>query len=146
VQAHVSRPDGFALEVDAWRTKAAPGAVVVVRLAADMGLGCAHRRPAVRFLAARRDCRPPFGLALPAEQTRLRACGPHALANRKQRGDEIPETCDWWGFPYLGERHRKPGSGTGRRKTARTRMVATLQAISQQRRPGRPEAAVHTGQ
>ena len=110
--------DVFDLWVEAWRTRTAQGAVVVVRLADDGGLGFEHRSEAERCLAAMRDRLHPFGLALQAEKTRLIECGPHAIANRKQRGEGKPETFDCFGFhahlreaPKDGRLHGPPQDG-----------------------------------
>jgi group II intron reverse transcriptase/maturase len=146
VLANVYLPYVFELWVEAWRTRAAQGAVVVVRLADDVGLGFEHRSDAQRFLAALRDRLQPFGLELHAEQTRLLEGGPHAIANRTQRGEGKPETFDFWGFTHICERHRKTGSFTVRRKTARKRRVAQLKAIHQQLRQRRHESTAPTGQ
>jgi RNA-directed DNA polymerase len=144
--ATVSLHDVFDLWVEAWRTRTAQGAVVVVRFADDVVLGFEHRSEAERFLAAMRARRHQFGLELHAEKTRLIACGPQAIANRKPRGEGKPETFDFLGFTHMCERHRKTGYFTVRRKTARKRMVAKLKAIQQQLRQRRHEPTAHTGQ
>ena len=87
-----------------------------------------------------------FGLELHAEKTRLIEFGPHAIANRKQRGEGKPETFNFLGFTHICERHRKTGYFTVRRKTARKRMVAKLKALNQQPRQRRHEAPPQTGQ
>ena len=119
---------------------------MVVRVADDFGLGFEHRRDAGRFLAALRDRLQQFGLELHAEKTRLIEFGPHAIANRKQRGEGKPETFDFLGFTHRCERHRKTGYCTRRRQTARQRMVATLKALNQQLRQRRHEPIAATGQ
>jgi hypothetical protein len=108
-------------------------------------LGFESRSEAERFLAALRDRLHQFGLELQAEKTRLIECGPHAIANRKQRGEGKPETFDFLGFTHICERNRRTGYFTVRRKTARRRMVAQLKAIQQQLRPRRHEATTQTG-
>jgi RNA-directed DNA polymerase len=143
--ANVYRHDVFDLWVEAWRTSAAQGAVVVVRFADDVVLGFEPRSDAERFLAAMRERLQPFGLELHAEKTRLIECGPHAIANRKPRGEGKPETFDFLGFTHICERHRKTGYFTVRRKTARKRMVAKLKAIHQQLRHRRHEPTAQTG-
>jgi hypothetical protein len=145
VLAQVYLHDVFALWVEAWRTRVAQGDMIVVRVADDVGLGVEHRREAERFLAAVRDRRHQFGLELQAEKTRLLACGPHAIVNRKQRGEGTPDTCAFLGFTHMCERHRKTGYFTVRRKTARTRRVAKLKALTQQLRQRRHEATPQTG-
>ena len=108
-------------------------------------LGFEHRSDAERFFAARRDRRQPCGLELHAETTRLIECGPQAIANRKPRGEGKPETFDCLGFTPSCARHRKTGSFTVRRKTARQRMVAKLKALQQQLRPRRHASTAQTG-
>jgi RNA-directed DNA polymerase len=113
----------FDLWAEAWRKRVAQGDMVVVRFADDFVLGFERRRDAERFLAALRDHLRQFGLELHAEKTRLIACRPHAIANRRQRGEGKPATFDVLGFTHLCERHRKTGDFTVRRKPARKRMV-----------------------
>jgi RNA-directed DNA polymerase len=135
----------FDLWVEAWRKRVAQEDMVVVRFADDFVLGFEHRRDAERFLAALRDRLHQFGLELHAEKTRLIEFGPHAIANRKQRGEGKPETFDFLGFTHICERNRKTGYFTVRRKTARRRMVAKLKAIQQPLRQRRHEATTQTG-
>jgi hypothetical protein len=136
----------FELWVDAWRKRVAQGERVVVRFADDVVRGFEHRRDAERRLAALRDRLQPFGLALHVEKTRLIECGPHAIANRKQRGEGKPETFDLLGFTPICERHRRTGYCTVRRKTARKRLVAKRKALHQQLRQRRHEPSATTGQ
>jgi RNA-directed DNA polymerase len=136
----------FDLWVDAWRRRVAQGEVVVVRFADDFVRGFEHRSDAERFLAALRDRLRQVGLELHAEKTRLIEFGPHAIANRKPRGEGKPETFDFLGFTHICERHRKAGYFTVRRKTARQRLVATLKALHQQLRQRRHEPIATTGQ
>jgi RNA-directed DNA polymerase len=136
----------FDLWVEAWRNKVAQGDMVIVRFADDFVLGFELQRDAERFLAALRDRLQQFGLELHAEKTRLIEFGPHAIANRKQRGEGKPETFDFLGFTHICERHRKTGYFTVRRKTAHKRMGAKLQAIHQQLRRRRHEPTAQTGQ
>jgi RNA-directed DNA polymerase len=143
--AKVDLPYVFDLWVEAWRERVAQGDMVVVRFADDFALGFEHRRDAERFLAALRARLHRFGLELHAEKTRLIGFGPHAIANRQQRGDGKPETFDFLGFTHICERHPKTGYFTVRRKTARKRMVATLKAIQQQLRQRRHEATPPRG-
>lgn len=136
----------FDLWVEAWRKRVAQGDMVVVRFADDVVLGFEHRADAERFLAALRDRLQQFGLELHAEKTRLIEFGPHAIANRKQRGEGKPDTFDFLGFTHMCERHRKTGYFIVRRKTSRKRMVAKLKALHQQLRQRRHEPIATTGQ
>jgi RNA-directed DNA polymerase len=143
---HVSLHDGFDLGVEAWRQKVAQGDVVVVRDADDGVVGFERRADAERCLADVQARFPPFGLEVHPDHTRLIECGPHAKANRRRRGEGKPETFDVLGVTPIGARHWKTGYLTVRRKTARKRMVATLQALHQPLRPRRHEPIARTGQ
>jgi RNA-directed DNA polymerase len=136
----------FDLWVEAWRKRDAQGDMVVVRFADDVVLGFEHRADAERFLAALQDRLQQFGLELHAEKTRLIEFGPHAIANRKQRGEGKPDTFDFLGFTHICERHRRTGYFIVRRKTARKRMVAKLKALHQQLRQRRHAPTAETGQ
>jgi RNA-directed DNA polymerase len=136
----------FDLWVDAWRKKGAQGAVVVVRYADDGVVGFEHREDAERFLGDLQARFRQFGLELHPDKTRLIEFGPHAIANRKQRGEGKPETFDFLGFTHICERHRKTGYFIVRRKTARKRMAAKLKALQQQLRQRRHEPIAETGQ
>ena len=142
---HVSRHSVCDRWVEAWRTKVAPGAVVVVRDADDGVVGFERREDAERFLADVPARFQPFGLAVHPDQTRLSECGPRAHANRRRRGAGQPDTCNCLGCTPLCDRPRKTGDCTVRRQTARQRMVATLQARHQQRRQRRHEPIARTG-
>jgi RNA-directed DNA polymerase len=136
----------FDLWVDAWRKKGAQGNVVVVRYADDGVVGFEHREDAERFLVDLQARFRQFGLEVHPDKTRLIEFGPHAIANRKQRGEGKPETFDFLGFTHICERHRKTGYFIVRRKTARKRMVAKLKALQQQLRQRRHEPIAATGQ
>jgi RNA-directed DNA polymerase len=86
------------------------------------------------------------GFHFNAEKTRLIACGPHAIANRKRRGEGKPDTFDGLGCTHICERHRKTSYFIVRRKTALKRLVAKLKALHQQRRQRRHAPTVETGQ
>jgi hypothetical protein len=120
--------------------------MVVVRFADGGVLGFKYRSDAERFLAALQDRLRQFGLELHAEKTRLIKLRPHAIANRKKRGEGKPDTFDSLGFPHICERHRKTGVCTIRRKTSSKRTVAKLNALHQQFRQRRHEPIAKTGQ
>jgi hypothetical protein len=136
----------FDLWVEAWRKKVAQGDVVVVRYADDGVVGFERREDAERFLADVQARFQPFGLEVHPDNTRLIEFGPRANANRRRRGEGKPETFDFLGFTHICERHWKTGYFTVRRKTARKRMVAKLQALHQQLRQRRHEPIARTGQ
>lgn len=136
----------FDLWVEAWRKKVAQGDGVVVRYADDGVVGFERREDAERFLADMQARFQQFGLEVHPDKTRLIEFGPRANANRRRRGEGKPETFDFLGFTHICERHRKTGYFTVRRKTARKRMVAKLQALHQQLRQRRHEPIARTGQ
>ena len=136
----------FDLWVEAWRKKVAHGDVVVVRYADDDVVGFEHRKDAERFLADMQARFQQFGLEVHPDKTRLIELGPHSIANRKQCGEDKPETFDFLGFTHICERHRKTGYFTVRRKTARKRMKAKQKALHQQLRQCRHEPIARTGQ
>ena len=82
--------------MDVWRTKCAQGDVVVVRYADDTVLGFQHRAEADRFLMNLRERLAKFGLELHPDKTRRIEFGRYAEQNRKRRGEEEPETFDFW--------------------------------------------------
>jgi hypothetical protein len=144
--ANVYLHDVFDLWVEAWRKKGAQGDVVVVRNADDGVVGFEHREDAERFLVDLQARFRQFGVELHPDKTRIIACGPHAIANRKPRGEGTPETFAFLGFTHLCERHRKTGYFIVRRKTARKRMGAMRKALPQQLRQRRHEPIAETGQ
>ena len=119
---------------------------MVVRDADDGVVGFERREDAERFLADVQARFQPFGLEVHPDKTRLIECGPRANATRRRRGEGKPEPFDFLGFTPIGERHRKTGYFTVRRKTARKRMVAKRQALHQQLRQRRHEPIARTGQ
>jgi RNA-directed DNA polymerase len=119
----------FDLWADVWRRKRANGDVIIVRYADDLVMGFQHWADAVRFLEESKERLAKFGLELHPDKTRLIEFGRYAARDRKQRGEEKPETFNFLGFThYCGQRH-KTKTFTVWRITAKKRMVAKLKAI-----------------
>jgi hypothetical protein len=83
------------------RKKVAKGDVIVVRYADDLVVGFQHRTDAERFLREFRERLDEFGLEFHADKTRLLEFGRFAARDRKQRGEEKPETFTFLGFTHF---------------------------------------------
>jgi RNA-directed DNA polymerase len=118
----------FDLWVEAWRKKVANGDVIVVRYADDLVVGFQHRTDAERFVREFQDRLAKFGLELHSDKTRLIEFGRFAVRNRRQRGEEKPETFTFLGFTHFCGQ-LTTGTFTVWRITAQKRMVAKLKAI-----------------
>jgi group II intron reverse transcriptase/maturase len=119
----------FDLWVQHWRTHRAKGEVIVVRYADDMVLGFQHRAEAERFLQDWRERLRKFGLELHPDKTRLIEFGRYAAENRKQRGEDKPETFNFLGLTHICGRSRKNGKFLVLRKTVRKRLLAKLKQV-----------------
>ncbi len=75
-----------------------------------------------------------FGLELHPDKTRLIEFGRHAADNRKQRGENKPETFDFLGFTHLCGTTRKAGRFIVKRKTIRKRLSAKLAELKEELR------------
>ena len=124
-----------------WRKKSANGGVILVRYADDFVLGFEHRIEAERFLEELRERLAEFGLELHPDKSRLIEFGRWAIANRRGRGEDKPETFDFLGFTHICEINRfthiceinrKSGRFVVRRRTVRKRMRAKLLEIKKQ--------------
>jgi group II intron reverse transcriptase/maturase len=124
----------FDLWVQRWRKRQATGDMIVVRYADDIVLGFEHRTDAEQFLQQWRDRMRSFGLALHPDKTRLVEFGRHAADNRKQRGENKPESFDFLGFTHLCSQTRKSGWFIVRRKTIRKRLSAKLAELKEELR------------
>ena len=124
----------FDLWVQRWRKHQATGDMIVVRYADDIVLGFEHRTDAEQFLQSWRDRMRPFGLELHPDKTRLIEFGRHAADNRKQRGENKPETFDFLGFTHMCSKTRKTGRFIVRRKTIRKRLSAKLKELKEELR------------
>jgi RNA-directed DNA polymerase len=124
----------FDLWVQRWRNRQATGDMIVVRYADDIVLGFEHRTDAERFLQDWRDRLRTFGLALHPDKTRLIEFGRHAADNRKQHGENKPESFDFLGFTHMCSKTRKTGRFIVRRKTIRKRLSAKLKELKEELR------------
>ena len=119
----------FDLWVQHWRTHRAKGEVIVVRYADDKVLGFQHRAEAEQFLQDWRERLRKFGLELHPDKTRLIEFGRYAAENRKQRGEDKPETFNFLGLTHICGRSRKNGKFLVLRKTVRKRLLAKLKQV-----------------
>src|SRR5215469_2106387 len=119
----------FDLWVQHWRTHRATGDVLVVRYADDMVLGFQYRAEAERFLQDWRERLRKFDLELHPDKTRLIEFGRFAAVDRKQRGEEKPETFNFLGFTHICGRTRKNGKFLVLRKSIRKRLFAKLKQV-----------------
>src|SRR6266478_793160 len=124
----------FDLWVQHWRTHRAASEIIVVRYADDMVLGFQHRAEAERFLQDWRERLRKFGLELHPEKTRLIEFGRFAAANRKQRGEDKPETFNFLGFTHMCGTTRKTGRFIVKRKTIRKRLSGKLGELKEELR------------
>jgi RNA-directed DNA polymerase len=123
----------FDLWAEAWREKVARGDMIVVRYADDLVVGFQLRADAERFLREFRERLAKFGLEIHPEKTRLIEFGRFAQVNRKQRGEEKPETFTFLGFTHYCGTNSK-GSFVVWRRTAAKRMRAKLLLLKQELR------------
>jgi RNA-directed DNA polymerase len=124
----------FDLWVQRWRKHQATGDMIAVRYADDVVLGFEHRTDAEQFLQHWRDRMRQFGLELHPDKTRLIEFGRHAADNRKQRGENKPETFDFLGFTHMCGTTRKTGRFIVRRKTIPKRLSAKLKELKEELR------------
>jgi len=73
-----------------------------------------------------------FGLQLHPDKTRLVEFGRFAALNRKQRGQDKPETFDFLGFTHICGKGWQSGKFYVQRKTMRKRLHAKLREIKGQ--------------
>jgi hypothetical protein len=100
--------------------------MVVVRYADDIVVGFENRTNAERFLSEWKERMQKFGLELHPDKTRLIEFGRQASENRKERGEDTPETFDFLGFTHMCGQTRKTGRFIVKRKTIRKRLSAKL--------------------
>src|ERR1700686_1848219 len=119
----------FDLWVQAWRQKRAHGDVVVVRFADDIVVGFNSQADADQFRAELTERMRKFHLELHPEKTRLLEFGPHAIDQRKWRGEGKPETFNFLGFTHICVKNRRNGRFTGLRQTIRKRLQTKLKEV-----------------
>ena len=115
----------FDLWALAWRQTRAGGDMVFVRYADDFVVGVQNEATARRFLADLKERLRGFGLELHPEKTRLIEFGRFAATNRRQRGEQKPETFDFLGFTHICGLTRK-GKFILQRQTQASRMRRKL--------------------
>ena len=113
--------------VESWR-KQCRGNVIIVRYADDFVMGFQHQDEAERCLRELREQLAEFELTLHPEKTRLIEFGRFAESNRRERGDDKPETFIFLGFTHLCGKTRK-GWFTVSRQPLTKRLRAKLQEI-----------------
>jgi hypothetical protein len=126
----------FDLWAQQWRRRKARGAVIMVRYADDFVVGFEHRSEAELFQQELSERMQKFELTLHEDKTRLLEFGRQAARQRKQRGEQRPETFNFLGFTHICGVNRK-GRFQVVRKTMRKRMKAKLKELKkefQQRR------------
>jgi RNA-directed DNA polymerase len=124
----------FDLWAQHWRKHRAKGDVIVVRYADDIVMGFEQRTDAERFLQAWKDRMRKFGLELHPDKTRLIEFGRYAAENRKQRGEDKPETFNFMGFTHICGKTRKTGRFTVTRKTVQKRLSMKLHEVKEELR------------
>jgi hypothetical protein len=129
VLANISRHEACALWGHAWRKRNAPGEVLVVRDADDLGLGFEHRAEAVPCQGELRARLATFDLTLHADTTHLLEFGRVAVRNCGRRGPGQPATVDVLGFTHLGGQAAQDRCIV-RRQTLQKRRRATRQEIT----------------
>jgi group II intron reverse transcriptase/maturase len=121
------------LWAERWRRREAAGDMIIVRYADDLVVGFEHEAEARRFLDAMRARLEEFALSLHPEKTRIIEFGPHADANRKQRGLGKPETFNFLGFTFICAKTRQ-GRFLVKRKSRRDRVRTKLKEVKETRR------------
>jgi len=89
---------------------------------------------AERFLSEWKERLQKFGLELHPDKTRLIEFGREAAENRKQRGEDKPETFDFLGFTHMCGTTRKTGRFIVKRKTIRKRLSGKLGELKEELR------------
>lgn len=110
-----------------WR-KEAKGDCIMVRFADDAVMGFQYEREASAFLDELAERLKAHGLTLHPEKTRLIEFGRFAASNRKQRGEDKPETFDFLGFTHCCGKTRT-GKFAIIRKTIAKRQSRKLKEI-----------------
>jgi RNA-directed DNA polymerase len=120
----------FDLWVQAWRQKRAHGDVIVVRYADDIVVGFNSKADADQFRTELTERLKKFHLELHPVKTRLLEFGPHAIDQRRWRGEGKPETFNFLGFTHICVKKRSNGRFTVLRQTIRTRLQTKLNEVT----------------
>jgi RNA-directed DNA polymerase len=142
--APLSRPAVWALGAAPWRRRHARGEGISGRYGAAGRGGGPPQAAAEPLRSALRERCPRGALALPPEQTRLRAGGRWASARRQRRGQGPPEPGDVLGWPPMGSPTPR-GQGTGRRGPSAQRRRQKRPEVQPTRRERRPGPSAQRG-
>lgn len=129
--------------VDDWRQRCV-GDVIIVRYADDFVMGFQMEREAKRCQQALQARLASFGLTLHPEKTRLIEFGRYAERQRRQRGEDRPETFDFLGFTHYCGQTRQGWFKVGRQPIAK-RMRAKLSEIKEHLRRRMHDPVAVTG-
>ena len=121
------------LWAEQWRRREASGDMIIVRYADDLVVGFELEADARRFLDAMRARLEEFALSLHPDKTRIIEFGPHAAANRRERGLGKPETFNFLGFTHICAKTSQ-GKFLVKRKSRRDRVRAKLREIKEKLR------------
>ncbi len=114
--------------VKKWRKTHANGDLIIVRFADDFVIGFQHQREARRFREELMVRLEKFGLKLNEEKTRLIEFGRFAEENRRNRGEDKPESFDFLGFTHICGKDRR-GRFQLKRKTIGKRLRGKLKSL-----------------
>jgi len=130
----------FDLWAARWRRREASGDMIIVRYADDIVVGFQHEADARRFQEELSARAAGFGLELHADKTRLLRFGKYAAQQRKELGENKPETFDFLGFTHICGKSRA-GRFVLLRHTSRKRMQHRLRTVREElmRRRHQPE-------
>jgi len=128
-----------------WREKTGTGDVIIVRYADDFVIGFQYKWKAEQCLRDLRERFLEYGLTLHPEKTRLIEFGRFASSNRKERGEDKPETFDFLGFTHLCSVNRK-GRFFLKRITTRKRLKDKVKETLLEMRKRMHRPVIETGQ
>ena len=128
-----------------WRSQDGRGETIIVRYADDFVVGFQSRVDAERFLHDLQARPARFALTLHPDKTRLIEFGRFAASNRKERGEDKPETFDFLGFTHHCAKRRSDGRFTVIRTSMAKRRGATVPRIGQALQENRALPIVQQG-
>ena len=129
-----------------WRSRYSTGDVIAVRYADDTAFGFQHVSDAHRFKSELDKRLAQFGLNLHPKKTRLIQFGRFAQRDRKQKGQNKPETFDFLGFTFFCSVTRLDRRFIVGRKTIKKRLLASVKEIKRQLRRRLHEPIGKTGE
>lgn len=134
------------LWVKAYRSKKAKGDILNVRYADDFILGFQYKGEANEFLYHLKQRLNKFGLQLHEQKTKLIRFGRYAKQQRKERGEDKPETFEFLGFTHICAQTHIKHKFVVKRHTSKKRMRVKLQAIKAELMKRRHTPVVQTGE